>query len=82
MRKASNDYKVPNTNLVIPKDTTVFIPAYSIQNDEQHYPNPNKFDPDRFSDENKKNRHPMSFLSFGEGPRFEIILACVPCFSC
>ena len=69
MRKTSNDYKVPNTRLVIPKDTQVLIPAYSIQNDEAHYPNPKKFDPERFNDENKRDRHPMSYLPFGEGPR-------------
>ena len=69
MRKASSDYKVPNTNLVIPKDTQVFIPAYAIQNDEVYYPNPKKFDPERFNDENKKNRNPMTYLPFGEGPR-------------
>ena len=69
MRKASNDYKVPNTDLVIPKDTMIFTPVYAIHHDEIYYPNPSIFDPERFNDENKKGRHPMTYLPFGEGPR-------------
>lgn len=69
IRIASNDYKIPDTELVIEKDTLVFIPLYGIQHDPEIFPEPNKFDPERFSDENKKNRHPMAYLPFGEGPR-------------
>ncbi|CAD7079519.1 unnamed protein product [Hermetia illucens] len=68
-RTAQEDYKVANTKLVIEKGTTVVIPAYEIHHDERYYPNPEKFDPDRFLQEVWKTRHPMSFLSFGEGPR-------------
>lgn len=70
MRKATNNYKVPNTTLSIPKDTMVFIPVYSIQHDDEFYPKPEKFDPERFSDENRKSRHPMTYLPFGGGPRW------------
>ncbi|KAF7995737.1 hypothetical protein HCN44_006844 [Aphidius gifuensis] len=42
---------------------------HAIQRDPTYFPNPNEFDPERFNDEAVKNRHPMSFLSFGDGPR-------------
>ncbi|XP_037926221.1 probable cytochrome P450 6a20 [Hermetia illucens] len=68
-RVAQDDYKVANTKLVIEKGTTVMVPTYQIQHDERYYPNPEKFDPDRFLPEVCKSRHPMTFLSFGDGPR-------------
>ncbi|KAJ6635343.1 putative cytochrome P450 6a14 [Pseudolycoriella hygida] len=69
LRKASSDYKIPGSNLVIQKGTLVLIPTYSIHMDPDNYPQPEKFDPNRFSDENKEKRHPMAFLPFGSGPR-------------
>lgn len=69
LRVAADDYKVPGTNYIIEKGRLVFIPAYAIQRDAEYYPDPEKFDPDRFSDEEVKNRNPYTFLPFGEGPR-------------
>lgn len=42
---------------------------FAIHHDPKYYPNPNTFDPERFSDENKKNIHPNTYLPFGNGPR-------------
>lgn len=69
MRRAEKDYKVPNTNLVIPKGARISIPIHAIHTDPEYYPEPDKFIPERFSDENKKKRHPMAHLPFGDGPR-------------
>lgn len=66
LRSASKDYKVPNTNLTIPKGTLTMIPVFAIHMDPDIYPNPENFDPERFSDENKMDRHPMAFIPFGK----------------
>lgn len=49
----------------------VQIPVYGIQHDEKYYPEPEKFDPSRFFDENCKNRTftEMPYMPFGDGPR-------------
>ena len=37
--------------------------------DPKYWPEPEKFDPERFSSENKANVDPITFQIFGNGPR-------------
>ncbi|KAK4873038.1 hypothetical protein RN001_015067 [Aquatica leii] len=69
MRDCNKDYKVPNSNVVIKKGTYVFISALGIQRDAEYYPDPDKFDPERFSEENLKKRSSTAYMPFGLGPR-------------
>ena len=68
-RKCVKDYKIQGTSLVIPNNTTVMINVYSLHHDEEHFPEPSKFNPERFSDENIKKIKLFTYLPFGEGQR-------------
>ncbi|KAJ3656515.1 hypothetical protein Zmor_015587 [Zophobas morio] len=61
-------FQVPGTNVVIDKGTPVLIPVLGIQHDPEYFPDPLKFDPERFNEDQKQV--PFSFLPFGDGPRF------------
>nr|AIC33176.1 CYP6A1 [Solenopsis invicta]QRY28578.1 cytochrome P450 CYP6AS160 [Solenopsis invicta] len=69
MRQTMSNYTFEGTKVTLPKDQKVWIPVYAIQRDPNIYPKPDVFDPERFTDEAVQNRHPMSFLPFGDGPR-------------
>ncbi|XP_055697243.1 probable cytochrome P450 6a14 [Phlebotomus papatasi] len=68
-RQCVKDYQVPDSQHVIEKGTIVHVPIHSIQHDPEFYPNPENFDPDRFTEDNIRNRHHFAWLPFGEGPR-------------
>lgn len=74
MRRCTKNYTVPGSNIVIEKGKFVFLPMHAIHNDPEYFPEPEKFDPDRFLPENSKERNPFAFLPFGEGPRICMVL--------
>ncbi|KAF2891927.1 hypothetical protein ILUMI_14246 [Ignelater luminosus] len=49
-------------------NTSCWIPIYALHRDPQYYPNSDKFDPKRFSDENKNDIKRFTYLPFGAGP--------------
>jgi cytochrome P450 family 6 len=69
MRKCVQDYKIPGEDVIIEKGTGIMIPVLGIHYDKEYYPDPEKFDPERFTEENKNSRHHYAHLPFGEGPR-------------
>lgn len=69
LRICTKEYKVPGTDHVIEKGMNLMLPMHAIHNDPEYFPNPDVFDPDRFTPEEIRKRHPFSFLPFGEGPR-------------
>lgn len=50
-------------------ETDIIIPVFGIHRDPKYWINPHVFDPDRFSEDNKHDRHKYVYLSFGAGPR-------------
>ena len=80
-RKCVKNYKVPDEDVIIEEGVLVIIPVLAIHYDENYYPEPEKFDPERFCDDNKKARHQYAHLPFGEGPRLCIGKERIKCVS-
>lgn len=47
----------------------VAISVHGIHHDEKYYPNPDEFDPERFTPENIAARPSFTYIPFGDGPR-------------
>lgn len=62
-------YDDGETKVNIEKGAGVNVPIYAFHHDPKYFPNPHSFDPDRFSDENKKNIVSGTYMPFGIGPR-------------
>jgi len=72
-RMCCSDYELPAPNgkgtIKLPAGTGVYIPILGIHFDATYFPEPDTFDPDRFTEENKHSRPNYTYLPFGEGPR-------------
>lgn len=69
VRRATMDYKVPDSEFTFKKGDQIMVPVYGIHHDPDYYPEPEVFDPDRFLPETVLGRNQYSYIPFGEGPR-------------
>lgn len=56
-------------NYTIPSGTNLLVSPFITHRLPHIFPDPSKFDPERFSQENLKKMHPFSFIPFSAGPR-------------
>ncbi|KAJ2940215.1 hypothetical protein O0L34_g11782 [Tuta absoluta] len=53
---------------MLPAGSSLVIPIYHLQRDAKYWDRPDAFDPERFSPENVKKRHPFCYIPFSLGP--------------
>ncbi|XP_058453638.1 cytochrome P450 9e2-like [Malaya genurostris] len=86
-RKCTKTYIMENydgTSAVVQKGEIISFSINAIHRDPKYYPDPMRFDPERFSEENRPKLNPSAFLPFGSGPRncigSRLALAQAKCF--
>jgi len=68
-RHAMRDYKLPDSNIFLKKGDGISFNARFLHRLPEHWSHPDEFYPEHFSKEEKANRNPYVFQSFGQGPR-------------
>lgn len=70
-RKCNKDFtfNADGKSVTILKDHSIILPIWCWHMDPHYFPNPEKFDPDRFNDENIRNQNMNAYAPFGIGPR-------------
>lgn len=53
----------------VAKGTTVMIPVHLVHHDQRWWPDPGRYDPERFLGDKAKRRHRSAYLPFGGGRR-------------
>ncbi|KAG5667101.1 hypothetical protein PVAND_015100 [Polypedilum vanderplanki] len=62
-------YESSSKTVKLPEGTCVVIPVYAIHLDKNYFPDPMKYNPDRWNKENKDSIPKYAFLGFSDGPR-------------
>ncbi|CAK1552455.1 unnamed protein product [Leptosia nina] len=68
-RQCVNDTVLPTGNIRVAKGTKIFTPIFELHHDERYYPDPEVYNPERFSPENRHKIASVAFLPFGKGNR-------------
>ena len=66
-RQAVNDMEL--LGYAVPKDTVLLLPPFFVQRDARWWPDPRRFDPDRWTPEQEAERPKYAYFPFGGGPR-------------
>ncbi|XP_058462358.1 cytochrome P450 4d2-like [Malaya genurostris] len=66
-RKSADDMVIDGATIHAGVDIAILI--YAMHNNPEVFPNPKKFDPERFNEENSSKRHPYSYIPFSAGAR-------------
>ena len=66
-RLALNDYEI--AGYVVPKKSLVLMSQYVMHHDSRYFPDPERFDPERWTAQAREARPQFSYFPFGGGPR-------------
>lgn len=66
-RECTKDTVLPVGKIPVEKGVKILTPIYEIHHDPKYFPNPEVFDPDRFSREGEIND--LNYIPFGKGNR-------------
>ncbi|XP_049879657.1 cytochrome P450 6k1-like [Pectinophora gossypiella] len=67
-REVVEEYTLPS-GLRLEPGLRIHLPVYHLHRCAEYFPEPQKFMPERFLPENRRNIQPYTYLPFGEGPR-------------
>ncbi|XP_031635125.1 cytochrome P450 9e2-like [Contarinia nasturtii] len=70
-RQVAKPYRLEANGNVVQLTTydAIWIPIYAIHRDPEYWSHPNRFDPERFNEENRKTIQACTYLPFGNGMR-------------
>lgn len=66
-RTALHDFTLDG--YTIPRNSVVLLSPFVTHRDPRYFPDPMKFDPDRWDPERQRDRHKFAYYPFGSGPR-------------
>ncbi|XP_049775797.1 cytochrome P450 6k1-like [Schistocerca cancellata] len=70
LRQCTKPYRVPGSDVVLAEGTLVFVPVLALHRDHRLFPEPLRFNPDRFAaGELQGSPLATTYLPFGAGPR-------------